>query len=506
MISWRQHKAKKATILEETFEYEKLELTAGNIQAVLFDNTDVIFRSITVRNNPLLRATLVFVDGLAAQNAISELIIKPLMQQSAFDQCASQQQAVHLIADGNVYYAASKTRDKISDVIDDILTGNAVLLFDSIHCAVSFDVKGFEKRSITEPTGENVIKGAKDSFVETIRVNTATCRRKIKSPNLVIEETIVGKQSKTPVAIVYLKNIVNKELVAEVRKRLDSIEIDRAITPGYVEEFIVDNKNSVFPQIQYTERPDKFCTNIVDGRVGVIIDGHPVAYIVPATLPMFLQAPEDYSQQFIVSSIIRYLRYTAMFVTLLLPGFYVSITTFHLEMIPTELAISIAASKEGVPFPMPVEVFIMLAAFELLVEAGLRLPRTIGQAVSIVGAVVVGQSAVQAKLLSPATVVIIALTAIASFTMPNQDFSNALRLWRFILFILGSLIGMFGLTSGLIFLIFHWSQMETYGVPYLSPFISNGSSQLMDTIVRMPLSTMKNRPKELKNINKRKMK
>lgn len=493
------------TILEETFEYDNLELTASNVASVLGINSDVVFREIVVGNNQHLKSMLVYVDGMIDQDTVSNFVIKPLIQEDCFNKCQTQQEAIRTIIDGNVYFAAAKKRDKTGDLLDDVLTGSAAVIFDSVNMAVTFEAKGFQTRSITEPTGENVIKGAKDSFVETIRVNTASCRRKIKSPNLVIEQTIVGKQSKTPVAIVYMKNIANKELVEEVKKRLNNIEIDRALTAGYVEEFIIDNKNSVFPQIQYTERPDKFCTNIVDGRVGIIIDGHPITYIIPATLIMFLQAPEDYAQQYIISSIIRYIRFTAMFVTLLLPGFYVSITTFHLEMIPTELAISIATSKEGVPFPMAVEVFVMLAAFELLVEAGLRLPKPIGQTVSIVGAVVIGQSAVQAKLLSPATVVIIALTAIASFTMPNQDFSNAIRLWRFLLFILGSLIGIFGLTTGLIFLIFHWSQMESYGVPYLTPFVAQENKQLQDTLFRFPLRTMKYRPKALEDTNRRRM-
>lgn len=506
MLNGNDKSSNLKTILEETFEYDELELTSVNIERVLGINSDVVFRDIVIRNNPHLKTTLVYVDGMVDQDTVSNFVIKPLMQQEEFDRCQTQQETIRTIIEGNVYFAAAKRCDKISSVMDEILTGSAAIIFDPIKTAVTFEAKGFQTRSITEPTGENVIKGAKDSFVETIRVNTASCRRKIKSPNLIIEQTIVGKQSKTPVAIVYMKNIANKELVEEVKKRLNNIEIDRALTTGYVEEFIIDNKHSVFPQILYTERPDKFCTSIADGRVGIIIDGHPISYIIPATLTMFLQAPEDYAQQYIISSIIRYIRFTSMFVTLLLPGFYVSITTFHLEMIPTELAISIAASKEGVPFPMAVEVFIMLAAFELLVEAGLRLPKTIGQAVSIVGAVVVGQSAVQAKLLSPATVVIIALTAIASFTMPNQDFSNAIRLWRLLLFIMGSLIGIFGLTTGLIFLIFHWSQMESYGVPYLAPFVSQENKQLQDTLFRLPLGTMKYRPKELNDINNRRMK
>ena len=321
-----------------------------------------------------------------------------------------------------------------------------------------------------------------------------------------IEETVVGKQSRTSVATVYMNNITNRNMVDEVKKRLNAIEVDKALNAGFIEEFIVDNVNSPFPQVVYTERPDKFCSNIIDGRVGVIIDGLPIAYIIPASFLQLLQAPEDYSQHYLVSSAIRGLRFIALFFTLLIPSFYISITSFHQEMMPSELATSIASAKEGVPFPMFVEVILMLAAFEVLVEAGLRLPKSIGQAVSIVGALVVGQSAVEAKLLSPATVVVIAITAITSFTMPNQDLSNALRLWRFILVIFSSIIGIFGLCTGLFILLFQLCKLESFGVPYLSPLVASKGNQYLDTFVRFPLKFQKFRPFSLGLFNKRRMK
>jgi len=290
-----------------------------------------------------------------------------------------------------------------------------------------------------------------------------------------------------------------------VKQRLEAIDIDRVLDAGVIEGAIVDDKYSAFPQIQYTERIDRFCASLVEGRAGILIEGLPTAYIVPGTLLQFLQAPDDYSFQFIIASIVRFIRFMSMFITLILPGFYISITSFHPEMLPAELAFSIVASRVGVPFPMFVEVLILLLAFELLIEAGVRLPKVIGQTVSIVGGLVVGQAAVEAKLVSPATVMIIAITAIAGFLMPNQDFSNAIRLWRLILAIFGSITGMFGLTFGLIFLLYHWCRIETFGVPYLDPFVANEDEQLQDTIFRLPLFTMKKRPSSLDSKNKKRM-
>lgn len=497
-----QTKAQEA-IFEETFKYEELELTFSNIERILGSNSDFIHRRIFIANNNAIEAFVIYIDGMVNSQLVSDFVIKPLMQAKQFERCSCESDAIKAIDEGTVYYAENKKRQDINDVMGDILTGSVAVIFDKHKLAFTFETKGFDKRPVGEASSENVLKGAKDAFNETIRVNTATCRRKIKSPNLVIEQTIIGKQSKTPVAICYMKNISNEKLIQDVKERLSNISTDNLLTSGHLEEAIIDNKMSPFPQIQYTERPDRFCTSLLDGRVGLIIDGLPIAYIIPGTLLQFVQAPEDYTQHFLISSTIRYIRFTSMFVTLLLPAFYISITTFHQEMIPTELTFSIVAAKQGVPFPMFVEVLLMLIAFELLVEAGLRLPQTIGQTVSIVGALVVGQSAVEAKLLSPATVIIVATTAITSFTMPNQDLSNALRLWRFALAIAASIIGMYGLTVGLFLLIYEWCKIDSFGIPYLSPFIGDENIQLQDSLFRLPFSTMKERPKSLKVKNKR---
>lgn len=492
----------KERAYEESFDYSGLALNFANLHQVLGSNSDFVYRSLFIDESKTLEVFVAYMDGLANSQLISDYIIKPLMQAESFKQSGSETDAINAIENGAVYYAQTTKRSALNELLNDILSGSAVVIFNKSGIAFSFETKGFDKRPVSEPSIENVIKGAKDAFNETLRVNTATCRRKIKSPNLIIEQTVIGKQTKTTVAVCYMQNIVNPTLVQELKKRLSEIDTDNVLTAGFLEEFIIDNKTSTFPQIQFTERPDRFCINLLDGRAGLIIDGMPIAYIVPGTLLQFVQAPEDYSQHFLVSSAIRYMRLTSMFITLLLPAFFISITNFHQEMIPTELTFSIIASKEGVPFPMFVEVLLMLAAFELLVEAGLRLPQTIGQTVSIVGALVVGQSAVEAKLLSPATVVIIAITAITSFTMPNQDFSNALRLWRFFLAGIACIIGIYGLTMGLVLLLYEWCKMDSFRVPYLSPFVGDEESQLGDTLFRFPLGRMNKRPSSLRTINK----
>jgi spore germination protein KA len=478
-------------------------LTSANVEGMFRDSSDIVIRKLNINGRKDLPVTMVFVDGVVDTKSVDDYIMKPLIQESSLGECGSTSEIIDRIAHGVIYHASMEVRRTFSECVHDIVDGSVALIFDDDKTAVTFDIKGFPERSITEPTGENVIKGAKDSFVENLRTNTASIRMKMKNPRLVIEEIKTGKQTATKIAIVYIRGLTNMRIVDELKRRLDNLETDSVLSTGIIEEAVIDHKMSPFPQVITTERPDKFCSTIVEGRVGIIIDGIPVSIVVPGTFEAFLQAPEDYSQSFIVNSIIRSLRYVLMFVTLFLPGFYISVSSFHIEMIPTDLALAITASKEGVPFLTFIEVLFMLLAFEVLVEAGLRLPKTIGQAVSVVGAVVVGQAAVDARLVSPAVVVIIAITAISSFTMPNQDFSNALRLWRFIFAIFSSIIGLYGLSIGAIILLHHLSSMEVFGVPYLSPFVGGDGKNMQDAVFRFPFSSQKKRPMSLRTTNKK---
>lgn len=484
-------------------DLETAKISSQNIMSLLSINSDAVFRKINICGNSDIEIMLVYIDGLASGQSIADDIIKPLMSKKILCEAKNEKEAIALIERGFVYSPNQKIRNNLKETVNDILTGSCALIFDEERIAITFEVKGFQQRSISEPTEENIIKGPKDVFVENIRVNTATIRRRLKSPELVIEQTIVGKRTLTPVAIVYMEGIVNKRFVSEIKKRLDSIDIDGPIESGYIEEFIVSNKHTIFPLVISTERPDKFSRNMLQGRVGIIIDGIPLAFIIPGSILNFLNTSEDYSQNYIVVTLIRILRYSCIMITLFLPAFYVAVVTFHQEMIPSELALSIASSKEGVPYPSFVEVIFLLISFEILLESSLRLPKNIGQAVSIVGALVVGEAAVSAKFLSPAIVVIIAITAITGFAVPSQDLSYALRLYRFILVFLSSLLGLIGMTFGVIFLLYHLASMETFGVPYMIPFVASEGRDLEDSILRVPLPNLKYRPFMLKTRDKK---
>lgn len=502
---------KKASKNNEVIYSEKpdnkdLELTGDNIKSILKKNSDAISRDIFICGDHKRPVTLVFIDGLVDSKGMADDVVKPLVENSKLCEAKNGKDTIDLIKHGAVYFPHMHVRDNINDTLNDILNAGCAIIFDSEKTALTFAVKGFEKRGITEPTSENIVKGAKDSFVEALRINTATVRRKIKTQKLVVEQTKVGRRTETSIGIIYIHGIANSHLVDEVKQRLDNIEIDGVIEAGFVEEYIIDKKYTVFPLVAATERPDRFCTSIMEGRVGLIIDGLPTAYIIPATIQQLLRTTDDYSQNYLVVSALRLLRYLTALLTVFLPGFYIAVTTFHQEMIPSELAQTIAASKEGVPYPSFIEVFLMLIAFEILLEAGLRLPKTIGQAVSIVGALVVGEAAVNAKLISPAVVVVIAITAISSFTMPNQDFSNALRLWRFVIAIVSTAMGIFGISMGAVFLIYQLASIETFGVPYLSPYVASEGKDLGDSIIRIPLRFLKKRPSSVRTPNERRQK
>lgn len=497
---WRK-RSDNGKELDETMPFDG-ELTSKNIQQILSNSSDIIYQTHYINGRRDIPVFVVFVEGLVDMKVLNDDVLKPLTQETALDM-RNVSAIIDLVLHGTVYHGCRKLRTSLKETLDDVLSGQVALVFDREKKAVTLDIKGYEKRSIQEPTTENAMKGSKDSFIEDLRINTSLVRRKIKSPNLRIVETKVGEQTNTSVAVVYMHGLTNENIIKSIFRRLEGIKIDGVLSTGNIEEYIKDQKFTIFPQMLSTERTDKFCHNILEGRVGLIIDGLPVTYIIPGELVMFYQAPEDYSQNFIFSSFIRFIRHMGALITVFLPGFYVSITTFHQEMIPTVLAASIIRSKAEVPFPTVTSVFIMLVAFEILLEAGLRLPKAIGQAVSIIGALVVGQSAVQAKLISPVVVIVIAVTGISGFIIPNQDYANALRLIRIVLVFAASLAGLYALALCSILLIHHVNTIENFGVPYFTPMAANeGRDIAKDTIIRLPLRYMKKRPSSLKTTNK----
>ncbi|MDR0862759.1 MAG: spore germination protein [Oscillospiraceae bacterium] len=479
-------------------------ITSDAVRARLTDCGDAVFCDVALTAAFGGKLTAAFIDGMVSSQIVNDFILKPLSEKRVFAQAFNERELLDLAMNGEVYHGQRKMCGDLETAMEQLLSGALVLIFDGEQAAIAYDSKGYEKRSVSEPTNENVLKGSKESFGEAMRVNTSLVRRRIQTDALKMRTITLGRRTHTSITLVYLDGVANPDTVTRVEERLGSLDVDGIVSTGQIELQLQETRRTIFPLVLYTERVDKFCGNILEGRIGIITDGLPVAYITPNDLHSFLQAPEDYSHNKIISTALRILRYFCSFASLILPAFYVSITTFHQEMIPTKLAVSIIASKQGVPFPTYMEVLLMLLAFEVLLEAGTRLPQSIGQAVSIVGALVVGQAAITANMLSPGVVIVIAAAGITGFVIPSQDFSNTVRLCRIALVLLSTLGGLFMTSIGLIFLLYHMCTLDNFGTPYLSPFVaSEGRQMFNDTIVRRSWLMLDERPENIRPADKK---
>ncbi len=355
--------------------------------------------------------------------------------------------------------------------------GNCILFVDTLNLAFDIEVKGFKQRSIDTPNNEIVIKGPHEAFVENIRTNTALIRKIVNNENLIIENLEVGKITKTKCAVCYMQNITNSDLVNEVKYRLNNLEIDSLLSSGELEQLIADSNILGIPEMLSTERPDKVTKYLLKGRVIVLVNGSPYGIIVPGILVDFLTSPEDTNLKVSFANFLRGLRFLAAFITLLLPGLYVAITSFHQEILPTGLLYSILASRENVPFPIILEILLMEISFELIREAGLRVPSPIGPTIGIVGALVLGQAAVTAGIVSPILIIIVAITGIASFAIPDFSFGFHLRYFRFAFVLLGFMAGFLGISLGLFVYISLVCSLRSFGVSYTTPFAPASNSK-----------------------------
>lgn len=438
--------------------------------AVTDAHISAIFSGAGDFNRRVLRAGahtlyLYAIDGLTSGGDISEYVVKPLMQDlggGTMDELL--QSALH----ATVYNSVAMECRDLNDVAEKLVNGFSVVLFG--NRALAFETKTGEKRSPSAPEVENTVKGPKDAFTETVRTNTSLLRRHLRTPDLRLYETKIGRRSLTNVTVAYIDGLTDPTLVTRMKRRLSAIDIDGMVTPAAVEEYVTGSRPTAFPLLQYTERTDRFAQALLDGRVGLLVDGLPLGYLAPVDFGWLMTSAEDRGTNYVSASCLRVLRYLALLVGLLLPAFYVAMAAFHPEMLPTPLLESIIESKQSVPFPTVFEVLGLLVAFELLQEASVSLPQSIGQSLSIIGGIVVGSAAVEAKILSPAALIVVATAGICGFAMPGRGFADALRLWRFLLAVLASLGGLFGLTLGALYLLVHLAGLESLGVAYLAPF------------------------------------
>jgi len=477
---------------------KSLEENLEKVKEILSNSDDIIYREFNVGKKQQLKFATVYAEGLADKIIVNEYVLKNLMMLARMtepDVDNVREKVYALIKDGVLSVSDLKEIDDLNKVIDNILSGETVLFVEKWDKAIIIASKGWPMRGISEPETDAVIRGSREGFTETLRVNTALIRRRIRDPKLKIKQMQIGKRSKTDVAVLFIDELVNRDILKTVVYRLKEIEIDGILESGYVEQLIEDNWRSPFPQIQNTERPEKVVGSLYEGKIAIVVDNTPFVLIVPTTFNTLLQASEDYSERFLISSAIRILRYIAMFISIVLPAIYIALLSYHPGMIPTELALYIAGNRDGVPFPAVIEAFMMEASLELLREAGIRLPGPIGATIGIVGGLVLGQAAVDAGIVSSLMVIVVAITAIAAYSTPSYSFGTSFRLLRFTYMAAAGFLGLYGLMLAFLITLIHLSNLKSFGIPYLAPFNYNMSlKDFKDTIIRAPLHTMKHRP------------
>lgn len=474
-----------------------LEQSISLLQGLLGNTPDLIVRKMLLPFTPRARAAILFVESLADKEDLQQHILKPLLLEVAATTRAAGLAGRNLLAQLTETALPNRKVTPVTNALqatEGLLEGDALLLLDGSSQGLLLTSRGGKGRAVSEPDVETVIRGPREGFTERVYVNLSLLRRKIKSPNLRTEHLRLGRVTRTQVVLVYIEGLANRRIVEEVRRRLQRIEIDGILESSYIEEFIEDSPFSPFPQVAATERPDRVAAGLLEGRVAILVDGTPFVLTVPALAVEFFLSSEDYYERVPIVVLIRLIRLFSFFVALLTPAVYVAVTTYHQEMLPTSLAMLIAAGREGVPSPAVVEALLMVFIFEVLREAGVRMPRPLGQAISIVGALVIGETAARAGLVTPLMLIVIALTAIASFAFPSPSMVMATRLLSFPMIVLAATLGLFGIICGLLAVLLHLVQLRSFGIPYLWPYAPLSLPDLRDTLSRLHWWWMKERP------------
>jgi len=471
-----------------------LEKNLEVIKGILH-SSDLAVHEFNFGHDIRFKGALIFIDNLADKKEIHKNILQPLMYDALLLPMDMDFTQIDTIWKSLISMTDNVKVTLLGDLLDSLLAGAAILLIDGSKEALAIKAGKRDARSIEEPGTEAVVRGPREGFIENVNVNIALLRRKIKDTDLCVEKYVIGEKSKTDVYIVYLRSVANPKLIEEIRTRLNRIKIEAILESGYIEQFIEDSPYSVFPTVSNSEKPDKVAAKILEGRAAILVDGTPFVLVVPMVFIESFQSVEDYYARPFFASAIRIIRFLSYIISTLGPAIYVALTVFHQELIPTQLLISIAEGRERVPFPAILEAFLMLFAFDLLREAGVRLPKPVGQTVGIVGALVLGEASVQAGLISPIMVIVVSATAIASFAVPAQTDSGTIL--RYIYLALAGIAGGFGVIMGLLATLMHLASLRSFGTPYLWPVSPLNLSGIKDVFIRMPLWTMSKRPKAI---------
>ncbi|WP_373895267.1 spore germination protein [Virgibacillus natechei] len=485
---------------EEDFSitiFKELDKNVDNLKKMLDDPEDLIIREFSL-NATDQKCAIAYIDGLIDDYTVNNSILKNL-QMDMDPQSPNDTEALFdEVYNEVISVGAVKEETTLDAISGGLLFGSTILYLDGLDKVLIIETIGWESRAIEEPSSETVIRGSKEGFVENIRTNTSLIRRSLQDPNLRFTSHKIGRRSKKGLIVAHIAGITNPDLVKEVNRRIETIDIDYAPESGYIEQWIEDSFLSPFPQVLNTERSDRAAAALVQGKVLILLDGTPFVLMAPATLGNVLQSPEDYYERWLIGSLIRLLRWGGAFLTIFLPALYIALISYQQGMIPSDLAFSIAATRDGVPFPPFVEAILMGIVMELLREAGARLPTSIGETIGIVGGLVIGDAAVQAGIVSPVMVVVVALTAIASFAIPEYSAAISFRLVRFGTMISAAVFGLFGIIIVYIAINIHIVNLKSFGIPYSTPFAPTFRRDFKDLVTRAPLPTLTTRPEHLK--------
>lgn len=456
------------------------------------DNKDIIVRDFVIGTEPCISCFAVFIDGMT-DKTVQDLLFQALMAFADQPAPADKGKLAEVVKEALLPGNQVKTVSNFQDILDAVNYGDTALFLNGCAEAVLVETKGWEHRGVERPISEQIVRGPQESFTETLRANTSLLRKLIKNEQLTTEYLKVGTRDNTYVAIMYLRDLANPDLVKEVKRRIESVKTDYILDSGVLEQFIEDHPYNLNPTVLATERPDRTASKILEGRVAILVDGSPYTLSVPATLYEQLHSGEEIYSRWQFGTFIRFLRGLAFLLSFLLPGIYLAVVLFHQEMIPTELLLAIAGNRERVPFPSVVEVLLMELSFELIREAGLRIPGIIGTTIGIVGALILGQAAVQANIVSPILVIIVAVTGLSSFAIPYYSLAFTLRIYRFIYIALGVTLGFFGISMGLFAQIMLTANLKSFGAPYLAP-MGPRTAPGADIVTRLPVFFHERRP------------